>query len=182
MYDLLNSVPGEQLHLAEYQPDLQGHFWRIGEAGLLGSQTEPSNRTGPKDALKKKLTDATTPLHSLQAAIEAGADPVALVDAINTAQAERAAAQAELDGTPEARNLKGGEVYAMIDSLGDVGTALADGRPETLNKIYDSLQLRLKYEPHARVVEATISPRVVSMRVRGASCALTTRLSLVVAE
>ncbi|MGW0891544.1 recombinase family protein [Saccharopolyspora gloriosae] len=136
-------------------------------AALLGSQAESSNRTGPKDALKKKLTDSTTRLHRLQSAVEAGADPAALVDAINTAQAERSAAQAELDGTPEARTLKDGEVYAMIDSLGDVRAALADGKPESLNQLYDSLQLRLKYEPHARVVEATISPRVVSVRVRG---------------
>lgn len=82
-------------------------------------------------------------------------------------QGERTAAQAERDGTPEARTLKDGEVYAMIDSLGDVGKALADGKPESLNELYDSLQLRLKYEPHARVVEAAISPRVVSVRVRG---------------
>ncbi|GAB3292781.1 hypothetical protein GCM10027563_32140 [Parasphingorhabdus pacifica] len=63
--------------------------------------------------------------------------------------------------------LKDGEIYAMIDSLGGVRAALADGKSESLNQLYDSLQLRLKYEPHARAVEATISPRVVSVRVGG---------------
>lgn len=134
---------------------------------LLGSQAEPGKGSGPKEALRKRLTDATTRLHRLQSAVEAGADPAALIDAINTAQAERAAAQAELDATPEAHTVCDGEVYAMIDSLGDVGAALADGQPESLGKLYESLQLQLKYEPHARAVEATISPRVVTARVRG---------------
>lgn len=129
------------------------------------------------EALRKRLTEATTRLHRLRSAVEAGADPAALIDAINTAQAERAAAQAELDSTPEARTLSDG-IYAMIDSLGDVRAALRDGKPESLSKIYDSLQLRLKYEPPARAVEATISPRVVTARVRGESCALSTRIEL----
>ncbi|MGH3982166.1 MAG: hypothetical protein ACRDST_05635 [Pseudonocardiaceae bacterium] len=42
------------------------------------------------------------------------------MEAINDAQAQRAAAQAELEGAPATD----AEVYAMIDSLGDVGASL----------------------------------------------------------
>ena len=101
-----------------------------------------------------------------------------MIEGINAAHAERAAAQAELDGTSEERTLGDGEIHAMIDSLGDVGAALSASKPESLSKLYESLQLRSKYKPHARVVEVTISPRVVSASVRGASCALTTRIEL----
>jgi hypothetical protein len=54
-------------------------------------------------------------------AIEAGVDPAALVEAINTAQAERAAVRAELDSAPAQRTLDRADVFAMVDSLGDVG-------------------------------------------------------------
>jgi hypothetical protein len=49
-----------------------------------------------------------------------------LVDAINEAQAQRAAARAELDGAPARTEVTDAEVYAMIDSLGDVGAALTN--------------------------------------------------------
>jgi hypothetical protein len=35
-------------------------------------------------------------------------------------------AQAELEGAPSPNHLTDAEVYAMIDALGEVGTALAD--------------------------------------------------------
>ncbi|MHA6800299.1 hypothetical protein ACVGV2_13170 [Bounagaea algeriensis] len=89
------------------------------------------------------------------------------MDAINDAQAERVAAQAELDNTPDSKTLSEDEVSAMIDSLGDVGAALTDAAPERLGRLYESLQLGLTYEPHARIVEVTIAPRVVNERVGG---------------
>ena len=61
-----------------------------------------------------------------QVAIEAGVDPAALVDAMNAAQAERAAARAELDGAPVTAELAAADVYAMVDMLGDVGAAITD--------------------------------------------------------
>ncbi|MER7010346.1 recombinase family protein [Saccharopolyspora sp. NPDC000359] len=136
-------------------------------AALVGSQADSSRRSGTREALKKRLADAKTRLRRLQTAIEAGADPAALVEAINEAQAERAAAQAELDNAPDPRALGEAEVYAMIDSLGDVGEALKDAQPGSLSRLYESLRVDLNYKPHARIVEATISPRVVSVRVRG---------------
>jgi len=51
-------------------------------------------------------------------------------------QAQRAAAQAEFDGAPAPTPVTGAEVYAMIDSLGDVGAALKDAKPESLERLY----------------------------------------------
>ncbi|OLT10852.1 hypothetical protein BJF78_28355 [Pseudonocardia sp. CNS-139] len=65
----------------------------------------------------------------------------ALVDAINEAQAQRAAAQAELDGAPAPTAVTDAEVYAMVDGLGDVGAALKDTRPESLERLYRELRL-----------------------------------------
>ncbi len=66
----------------------------------------------------------------------------------------------------------------MVDSLGDGGSALKEAKPESLGRLYESLSIDLKYKPHARTVEATIAPRVVSVRVRRRTCALFTRLLL----
>jgi hypothetical protein len=59
---------------------------------------------------------------------------------INEAQAQRAAARAELDGTPAPNLLADGEVYAMVDSLGDVGAALADAKGESLANLYAAIR------------------------------------------
>ena len=136
-------------------------------AALVASQDDPGRAPARREAIKKRLAEAEARLRRFQAAIEAGVDPTALVEAINAAQAQRAAARAELDGAPAPSALTEAEVYAMIDSLGDVGTALSDARPESLTQLYQNLRLELRYEPHERAVVVTASPRVVSERVRG---------------
>lgn len=145
---------------------------------LVGSQTDSSRTKNSREGAKQRLADAQTQVRRLQDAIKAGADPAALVEAINDAQATRAAAQAELDNSPEPAAIGEAEVYAMVDSLGDVGSALKEAKPESLGRLYENLSIDLKYEPHARTVEATIAPRVVSACVRGRTCTLFTRLLL----
>lgn len=66
----------------------------------------------------------------------------------------------------------------MIDSLGDVGAALKDAESGSLERLYRELGLGLRYEPHGRAVDVLLAPRVVNGRVRGGSCALTTRFVL----
>jgi len=83
-----------------------------------------------------------------------------------------------MEGALAPNELTDAEVYAMINSLGDVGAALADARLESLSRLYQHLGLELRYDPHDRAVLATALPRVVSARVRGGTCTLTTRLVL----
>lgn len=54
----------------------------------------------------------------------------ALVDAINQAQAERAAAHAELNQRPSLDLLGADDVTKMIDELGDVGQVLDQAEPQ----------------------------------------------------
>jgi len=86
---------------------------------------------------------------------------------MNAAQAERAAARAELDGVPVPGELVATDVYAMVDLLGDVGARIADARPERLSRLYRELGLELRYEPGEQAVYATARPRVASAGVRG---------------
>jgi hypothetical protein len=105
-------------------------------------------------------------------------DEVTIVETTNHAQAERAAARAELENTEEPSLLTEAEVYAMVDSLGDVGAALSSGSLDKLAQLYRDLRLDLRYDNEKEAVYATASPRVNSVRVRGGTCTLTTRLAL----
>lgn len=131
-------------------------------AALIGSQDRP--QTEPSTA-RKRLADAEAKLRRYQDAIGAGIDPTALVEAINTTQAERLAARAELDNTPAPNTVTEAEVYAMIDSLGDVSAALTNGKPESLATLYAATGLRVCYEPETSTAEVSI--RVNSACVRG---------------
>lgn len=128
-------------------------------AALAGTDRE-SSAPGRVEAVKKRLADAEARVRRLQDAISAGVDPAALVEAINQAQADRAAAQAELASTPTATAADSGQVYAMIDSLGDVGSKLAGGKTDSLVDLYDDLDLQVRYEPENRVAFASIQPRI----------------------
>lgn len=56
----------------------------------------------------------------------------------------------ELDGTPAPNPLADAEVYAMIDSLGDVGTALSDATEVGLASLYTGIELQVRYESTAK--------------------------------
>jgi hypothetical protein len=135
--------------------------------------------TGIGDAVAARVQNAVSLFRPLLDAIAAGVDPMALVEPMNQAQADNAAAQAEIDAAPkQAKPLDVAEVYAMIDSLGDIGSTLADARPAALTRLYKELNVSAVYQPDERAVDVTARPRVDSACVRGGSCALTTRIEL----
>ena len=61
-------------------------------AGLIESQAGEGPKSGPRESVKRRLADAETKLKRYQEAIASGVDPTALVEAVNQAQVERAAA------------------------------------------------------------------------------------------
>jgi len=109
--------------------------------------------------MKNRLDTAEARLRRLRGAIEARVDPVALVESINEAQAQRAAARAELDAAPAAPDvLSEAEVYAMVDFLGDVGEALNGANLARMCELYEKLRLQLIYRPEDKAVDVTIRP------------------------
>ncbi|WP_184728487.1 recombinase family protein [Saccharopolyspora phatthalungensis] len=138
-------------------------------AALVASQQTPHATSPTLETAKTRLADAEARLRRFQAAIGAGVDPAALTEAINEAQAERAAARAELENRPAPNALTDAEIYAMIDSLGDVGPALSGAKPDRLANLYQAVDLQVRYEPAERAAQIKIHPasRVNSVRVRG---------------
>jgi hypothetical protein len=83
----------------------------------------------------------------------------------------------ELEADAPAPNaLSEAEVYAMIDSLGEVGHTLNRADPTRLQELYEALRLEMIYDADTRTVDVTIQPaRRGSARVRGATRPLRTR-------
>jgi DNA invertase Pin-like site-specific DNA recombinase len=136
-------------------------------ADLVASQ-DTGGQFGTREAAKKRLDGAEARLRRLRAAIEAGVDPVALVESINAAQAERMAARAELDNSPIRTGLDVAEVYAMVDSYGDVQRILHRAEPTELEDLYGALGLEMVYHHDERAVDVIIRPtRRDSACVRG---------------
>lgn len=86
----------------------------------------------------------------------------------------------ELDGTPTPGLRTDADVYAMVDSLGDVGAALNGGDTGRLAAHYTALGLRIRYEHASTTADLVIEPvmRVNSACVRGGTPALTPYLNL----
>lgn len=137
-------------------------------AALVGDQP---GEAAPDPVVLEQATarraDAEARLRRYQEAIGAGMEPAALVEAINLAQAERAAAQAEITTASNGDALDVAEVYAMLDSFGDVGATLKDAKPAGLARLYRELDLAVRYVPDERTVYMTARPRVDSAGVRG---------------
>ncbi|OCF85974.1 hypothetical protein AW168_32940 [Nocardia brasiliensis] len=85
--------------------------------------------------LRRRIIDADTRLQRHLAAIEAGVDPAAFVASMNTAQAEKAAARAELDAIPKPIRLTETELHKLVDSVGDIRAVLKAGAPERVQAV-----------------------------------------------
>jgi hypothetical protein len=135
-------------------------------SALLASQPDGSPSADIEGA-RERLRDAERRLRRFQEAIAAGVAPAAIVDGINQAQAEHAAAKAQVESAPARSVLDRAEVYAMVDSLGDVGATLGGAKPEKLAKLHATLDVSIRYEPEERAAHVTTRPRVDSAGVRG---------------
>jgi DNA invertase Pin-like site-specific DNA recombinase len=134
---------------------------------LLASVESTGADSARETQAKGRANEARTKLRRFQDAIKAGANPAALVDAINEAQAELEAAEVEQARQPETKTISRAEVYAMIDYLGDVGAALESGDPAELQKLYERLRLEMTYHADEKAMDAEIRLGRDSARVRG---------------
>lgn len=135
---------------------------------MLGVAGSVQSDTSRLEAVKRRADDAETRLRRLQQAIEAGASPAALVDAINRAQEERDAAREELARLPAGAAIGRPEIEAMMDSLEVIGRQVNHASPERLSELYEQVGMEMVYNAQERTVDVTIRPpRRVNAGVRG---------------
>ena len=130
-------------------------------SALVASQGGDPGRT----AAGQRLKDAEMRLRRFQAAIAAGVDPAAVVDAINQAQVQRAAAKDELNNASAPLFLDTADVRAMVGALGDIGEALSRAEPRLLASLYEALRMEAVYDAEARVVASPSAQRMSLVRV-----------------
>ncbi|MBF6341048.1 recombinase family protein [Nocardia abscessus] len=133
-------------------------------ASLLAVQDSNDHDT-QRALLRRRIADADARLGRHLAAIEAGVDPQALVAAMNATQADKAAAQAELQSLPNVPRLSETEIRKLIDSLGDVAAVLAAGARADKANLYQALQLHITYRPRQQLAVVGADP-VFSTGVR----------------
>ncbi|CRK56755.1 hypothetical protein [Alloactinosynnema sp. L-07] len=92
----------------------------------------------------------------VQAAIEAGANPAALVDAINSRQAEFDVACEELARTPSARAVGRAEIEAWVVMVGEMAVGLDRADPAKLQMFYEAVSLEILHDAEGRTVDVTI--------------------------
>ncbi|WP_327116277.1 hypothetical protein OHB12_04145 [Nocardia sp. NBC_01730] len=134
-------------------------------AALVAAQDTNDTDTR-RQTLRQRITDAEARLARHLAAIEAGVDPQALVTAMNTAQADKAAAQAELKSLPKINRLTNTELRKLIESLGDIRAVLTAGDPADKTRLYRALALEVCYQHQQQLAIVGTTPCGVSTGVR----------------
>ncbi|MGY1976299.1 recombinase family protein [Nocardia gipuzkoensis] len=137
-------------------------------AALVAAQ-DTENTDTQRRTLRQRVTDAEARLARHLAAIEAGVDPQALVTTMNAAQADKAAAQAELKSLPKINRLTETEIRKLIDSLGDIRAALTAGDPTDKAQLYRALDLEVRYQHQQQLASVGATPSGVSAGVRRGS-------------
>jgi hypothetical protein len=128
-----------------------------------------------RNIIKARIAEANQKLERYTRAIEAGIDPSSLVGAMNAAQAERAAAQVELDTIPRPVQVTVHELTGIIDSHGDIRARLNAGDPMDKMELYKALEVQIRYQPIQRRAQVSAGLAVVSTGVRRGTRALESR-------
>lgn len=148
---------------------LSGLFNRANRAHTVARLVAAQNHDDGnqrREMLRAKINAAETKLTRHRTAIEAGVDPLALVEAMNAAQAEKAIAQAEMEQLPQTVPLTATQVNKLIDSLGDMTAVLNAGVPEDKIALYTALNVEIRYDHRQQIATVLANPCVVSTGVR----------------
>ncbi|WP_281918440.1 recombinase family protein [Nocardia sputorum] len=124
----------------------------------LAAAQDTDDTNVQRRTLRQRITDAEARLARHLAAIEAAVDPQALVTAMNTAQAGKAAAQAELKSLPKINLLTETEIRKLIESLGDIRAVLAAGDPADKARLYRALALEVRYQHQQQLAIVGATP------------------------
>jgi hypothetical protein len=108
------------------------------------------------------LTECDTRLARYRAALKAGTDPAVVSAWTAEVQAERTAAEVELDRAAVQRShrMSRDQLAALVNGLGNLLGVLASAAPEDKAEVYRRLGLQLTYDPGRRVatVESHLGP------------------------
>jgi site-specific DNA recombinase len=160
---------------------LDGWLARVFDPGQLdttldaleaGASSTDDAGQAKAQAARRRVTECDTRLARYRAALEAGTDPAVVSAWIAEVQAERLAAELELERSTGQRNqrMTRDQLAALVSGLGDLLDVLATAAPEDKAEVYRRLGLQLTYDPARRVVtvESHLGPDGSGALPRGA--------------
>jgi site-specific DNA recombinase len=121
------------------------------EAGA--SSTDDAGQARAR-AARHRVAECDTRRTRYRAALDAGTDPAVVSAWIAEVQADRLAAEVELDRAASRRNqrMSRDQLAALMNGLDNLLDALASAAPEGKAEVYRRPELQLTYDPTRRVV------------------------------
>ncbi len=131
---------------------------RIQQTVTTLCDAQPDLDTNPAaQAAARVIKECDDKLVRYRAALEAGTDPALVARWIAEVQAQRAEALARTRHASGHRRMSRHEIQALLETLGNVRTVLADANPDDKAEVYRRLALQLIYEPGQRIVRAEVA-------------------------
>lgn len=118
------------------------------------------------DATRRELSELDRKISALVTAIEAGADIPLLTDQLRRRTAERAGLEAQIRSRPRPGEISADDMKEALAQLGGLASVLKSTDPLTRQAVYQSMELRLDYDPAGPRVTATAAAACVHNRVR----------------
>ncbi len=119
---------------------------RAGDAGLAARLA----------GLRAELRDTKTKISKLIASIEAGIDPALIAPQIATRQAEKDRLERQIAAMNVEHGMSPAEIEAMAQEMGGLAKVLTLAEVEERLDVYESLQIKMVYEPAKRLVRAQL--------------------------
>ncbi|MFD7013538.1 recombinase family protein [Streptomyces sp. NPDC059928] len=109
------------------------------------------------------IADCDRRIAHYRAALDRGTDPELITRWITQTQAEKAAAQRQLNETDQAQRtvLTEDQIRELIEQLGNIHAALASAAPEDKQQLYLALGLQLTYYAKERIVTVESQPALL---------------------
>ena len=124
---------------------------------LAEAQPDPAAQTQPQRAPSEAvavIAECDARLARYQAALDAEADPAAVVSWTRAVQAERAAALADASATGEPARLSEIDIRRIVSNLGDLAAVIREADPGDKARVYAGLGLKLSFQPTKQLVRA----------------------------
>jgi hypothetical protein len=110
------------------------------------------------EAANRKIADCDERLGKYRKAIDAGADPVVVAGWMAEVQGERLKAEREIGLAQPSGQLTKSQVRALVSSLKDIVSVLADADPKLKAEAYAELGVSVTFDPVTRMISAESRP------------------------
>jgi hypothetical protein len=110
------------------------------------------------EAAQRKIADCDERLGKYRKAIDAGADPVVVAGWMAEVQGERLKAEREIGLAQPSGQLTKSQVRALVSSLKDIVSVLADADPKLKAEAYAELGISVTFDPVTRMISAESRP------------------------